>query len=134
MFRLIGTLIALGGLLLSATQTAVAHGRVYDHYDPPKHYRVNAYRDNYMPRWLREKQGFRGWYRHSSLRHNHQLQWWQLYDIYRWERQIDNRRRRHHSAYNGHRNYDWYRRFWRDYDHRQRDGRHDVRRRHRSRD
>lgn len=134
MFRLIGTLIVLGGLLLSATQTAVAHGRAYDHYDPPKHYRVNTYRDNYMPRWLMEKRGFRGWYRRSSLRNNHQLQWWQLYEIYRWEKQFDSRRRRHHTAYNGHRNYDWYRQYWRKYDHRRSNDRHDVRRRHRSHD
>ena len=133
MIRLIGTLIVLGGLLPGATQTAVAHGRAYDHYDPPKHIRVNVYRDNYMPRWLREKRGFRGWYRHSSLRRNHQLQWWQLYEIYRWEKRYDVRRR-HHAAYYGHRNYDWYRRYWRGYDHDRKGRRHDVRRRHRSRD
>jgi len=135
MFRLIGTFIVLGSLLLGATQTAVAHGRSYDHYDPPKHYRVNVYRDNYMPRWLKKKRGFRGWYLHSSLRHNHQLQWSQLYEIYRWEKQYDSRRqRRHQAAYYGHRDYDWYRRYWRDYDHRRRDDHRDVRRRHRSHD
>ena len=135
MFRLIGTLIVFGGLLLSATQTAVAHGRAYDHYDPPKHFRGNTYRYNHMPRWLIENTGFRGWYRHSSLRHNRQLQWWQLHEIYRWEKQYDSRRRgRHHAAYYGKRNYDWYRRYWREYDRHRRDDRHDVRRRHRSRD
>jgi hypothetical protein len=133
MFRLIGTLIVLGGLLLGTTQTAGAHGRAYDHYDPPKHYRVNAYRDNHMPRWLQEKAGFRGWYRHSSLRHNHQLQWRELYEISRWERLYDGRRRRH-AAYYGNRNYDWYRRYWRDYDRHRRDDRRDVRRRNRSHD
>ena len=143
MIRLIGTLIVLGGLLLGATQTAVAHTRGYDHYQPARHYRVSVQRDNYMPRWLRQKQGFRHWYRRSSLRHNHHLQWWQLYEIFRWEQRYD--RRRHHVAYHRHHNYDWYRRYWRDYASHRRDDRHHRRddrrrddrrdrRRHRSHD
>jgi hypothetical protein len=91
MSRLIGTLIASVGLLLGATQTAVAHGKAY----------------------------------HSTLRHNHHLRWWQLYEIYRWEKRFD--RRRHHSAYNRHHSYDWYRRYWRDYDHQRRHDRRDDR-------
>jgi hypothetical protein len=125
MFRLIGTLIASVGLLLGATQTAVAHGKAYNHYDSPRHYRVSVIRDDNMPRWLRKERGFRGWYRHSTLRHNHHLRWWQLYEIYRWEKRFD--RRRHHSAYNRHHSYDWYRRYWRDYDHQRRHDRRDDR-------
>ena len=133
MVRIIGTLIVFGGLFLGATQTAVAHGRIDKHYDPPKQYRVTVYRDEHMPRWLRQEKGFRGWYRRSSLRQDHNLQWWQLYEIYRWEKQYD-RRRSHHKAYNGRHSYDWYRRYWRDYDRHRRDDRHETRRRHRSYD
>lgn len=132
MFRSIGTLIALGGLLLGATQTALANDRVVNHYESPRHYRVSVYRDDDMPRWLRKEPGFRGWYRHSSLSSNHHLQWWQLYEIYRWENRYD--RRRHHQAYNSNHSYDWYQRYWRDYDRHRRDDRHDARRRHRSYD
>jgi hypothetical protein len=140
MFRLLGTLIAFVGLLLGATQTAVAHGRANNHYDAPHHYRVSAYRDASMPRWLQRERNFSGWYQHSSLRHNHHLQWWQLYEIYLWERRYDRRHR--HQAYNSKHSYDWYRRYWRDYD-RQRqnnryenrhDNRRDARRRHYSDD
>lgn len=134
MFRLIGTLIIFGGLLLGASQTAVAHGRGYDRYVPPQHYRVSNHRHDHMPAWLRKNRGFRGWYRHSLLRHNYDLQWWQLHEIYRWEKQYDSRRRRHRTAYYKHRDYDWYRRYWRDYDRHRRNHRHDTRRRHRSRD
>jgi len=134
MFRLIGTLIVLGGLLLGATQTAVAHSRAYDHHVPSQRYHVNVHRHDSMPRWLRKNRDFRGWYRHSSLRHNYDLRWWQLYEIYRWEKQYDSRRRRHRAAYYGNRNYDWYKRYWRDYDRHRRNDRHDTRRRHRSRD
>jgi len=134
MLRIIGTLIVFGGLFPGATQTAVAHGRVDNHYNPPKQYRVTVYRDKYMPRWLRQEKGFRRWYTRSSVRQNHNLQWWQLYEIYRWEKQYDSRRRRHHTAYNGRHSYDWYRRYWRDYDRLRRDDRHDARRRHRSYD
>lgn len=66
MFRSIGTLIALGGLLLGATQTALANDRVVNHYESPRHYRVSVYRDDDTPRWLRKEPGFRGWYRHSD--------------------------------------------------------------------
>ena len=114
MFRLIGILIVFVGLLLSAGQTAFAHSQAHRHYDAPRHFRVTVIRDNAMPRWLRHEKGFRSWYRYSALRHNRHLQWWQLYEIYCWERRLD--RRRHHTAYYRHQTYDWYQRYWRDLD------------------
>lgn len=122
MFRLIGTLIVFVGLLLGASQPAFAHDRAYNHYDSPRHFRVSVIRDDVMPRWLRKEKGFRGWYRYSTLRHNHQLQWWQLYEIYRWEKQFASRR--HHTAYYRYHNYDWYQRYWRGYDRHYRDHDH----------
>ena len=103
MFRLIGTLIVLVGLSLGATQTAFAHGRVYKQYDSSHHYRVTVLRNDVMPRWLRHEKGFWGWYRYSTLRHNRHLQWWQLFEIYRWEMKYESRRR-HHMAYKRHHN------------------------------
>ena len=142
MLKLIGTFIALGGLLLGSVETASAHDRVHNYYDPPNHYRVGTHRGihryGHMPDWLQHNKGFRKWYYRSSLRHNRQLAWRQLYEIYHWERRYD--RHRHHSSYHGrrHHSYDWYQRYWRDYKYRGRDRRHgsnhDMRRRHRYND
>jgi len=131
MLKLIGTFIALGALLLGSVETASAHGRVYNNYDPPNHYRAGIHRGihrhGHMPGWLQHNKGFRKWYYRSSLRHNRQLAWQQLYEIYHWERRYD--RQRHYSGYYGgsHHSYDWYRRYWRDYEHRGRDRRHNSR-------
>ena len=133
MFRFIGTLIAVFSLALGASQTAEAHGTVYNRHDAPRHYHGDFYRYQPMPYWLRRKNGFRTWYYHSSLRFNNELAWWQLYEIYRWERRYD--RHRHHRVHYGpgHRNYNWYKRYWRDYERRDSDRRHRDRRRHRNR-
>lgn len=85
MFRTICTLTVILGLGLAAAPQAVAHERAYDHY-PTRQHHVRMHRDRHMPRWLRQDRGFRHWYRHSSLRHDRHLAWWQLFEIYRWER------------------------------------------------
>lgn len=85
MFRTICTLTVILGLGLAAAPQAVAHERAYDHY-PTRQHHVRMHRDRHMPRWLRHDRGFRHWYRHSSLRHDRHLAWWQLFEIYRWER------------------------------------------------
>lgn len=137
MFRLIGTLFAVCGLLLGAPKAAEAHGIVYNDYDSPRHYHGNIHRDRAMPRWLWDKKGFRRWYHRSAQRLNYRLAWWQIYDIYRWERRFDHPRY-YKSSYAGrHHDYDWYKRYWRNYERRYRqpsrhDERHDnKRRRHR---
>ena len=93
MLKFIGTIIAAGGLLLASVDTASAHGRADHGYNLPNHYRAIGHRHSHMPAWLRHKKGFRAWYFRSSLRYTRQIAWWQLYEIYRWERRYD---RRHH--------------------------------------
>ena len=137
MFRTIGTLIVVCGITLGTSELAEAHGMVYNRHDAPRHYHGDLYRHRAMPRWLWKKNGFASWYYHSPLRFNNHLAWWQLYEIYRWERRYD--RRHHYRGHYGprHRDYDWYRSYWREYEHRERrhgDRRHRDRRRHHNRD
>ena len=125
MFKSIGTLTILCGLCLGAAQTASAHDRAYDRHELPRHHHASIYRDRHMPRWLRHDRGFHFWYHRTSLRHNHRLAWWQLYEIFSWERRYHHRG--HHAVHYGtrHRDYDWYRRYWRKHDRH-----HDERRRY----
>ena len=118
MFRLIAITLALCGLLISVPGAAEAHAIVYNDYDSPRHYHGNIPRDHAMPRWLWKKKGFRHWYHRSAQRLNYRLAWWQIYDIYRWERRFSHPRH-YHSDYGArHREYDWYKRYWRDHDRR----------------
>ena len=135
MYRLIGSTLAVACLLLGAVPAAEAHGIVYNDYDSPRHYHRDIHRDRAMPRWLWNKKGFRRWYHRSAHRLNYRLAWWQIYDIYRWERRFDHPR--HYKSYYGarHHEYEWYKRYWRDYDRRYKHHEHrrDQRRRHRGR-
>ena len=120
MFRIIGTTIAVCGLLLAASPAAEAHGAShYNHGSPGFHHR-SIHRDHYMPRWLWHKKGFRHWYFRTPLRFDHRLSWWQLYDRYRWERRHNYRR--HYRPYYAPRyyEYDHRRRYGRDHEHRHR--------------
>jgi len=123
MFKSIGTLTVICVLCLGTAQTASAHDRSYDRHDSRHHRHVIVHRDRYMPHWLRHDRGFRSWYHRTSLRHNHYLAWWQLFEIYGWERRYDYRG--HHPVHYGsrHRHYDWYRGYW----HKRDRGRHDRR-------
>jgi hypothetical protein len=125
MIRSIGTFFVICSLCLATVQTSVAHDRAYERRESAPHYRATIHRDRHMPRWLVHDRGFRYWYRRTSLRHNHYLEWWQLYEIFRWERRYD--QRRHAAVYYGsqHHDHDWYRRYWHKHDRR-----HDDRRRH----
>ncbi|MDH3586846.1 MAG: hypothetical protein OEQ30_07145 [Gammaproteobacteria bacterium] len=125
MFKSIGTLTVICSLCLGAAQTASAHDRAYERHELPRHHHVSIYRDRYMPQWLSYDRGFRLWYHRTSLRHNHHLAWWQLHEIYSWERRYNHRR--HHAVHYGarHHDYDWYRHYWRKHDRH-----HDDRRRH----
>lgn len=114
MNRLTAMLIVVCASLVSIAPTAGAHDRVAQ----PRHHTITVHRSSAMPFWLRRHDGFRYWYRHSSLRVNRHLDWVQLYQIYRWEL----RWHRHRPAYHSqrHRDYDWYRRYWHDHERRHR--------------
>lgn len=142
MKRLITTTFILAAAVTGVSQSAIAHERSYGHYDSPRHYRVVVHRDHHMPGWLRKKKDFRRWYKRSVLKHNHNLAWWQLYEIHRWESR-HHRHHHHRPAYYASRDHGWYRDYWRRQEHRDRydrDGRNDryrdsrYRDRHRHRD
>ena len=92
MLKVIGSSIALAGLLLGAGQPAQAHNARQHGYDSHGHHQHAAYRDRQMPRWLWKKKGFRRWYFRTPPRLTNRLAWPRLYDAYRWERQHDFRR------------------------------------------
>ena len=120
MKRLIGTIFILGIGITGLSQSVVAHERGYRYFDSPRHYRVDVHRDHHMPGWLHRKKDFRRWYGRSAIRHDHALAWWQVYDIYRWER----RHHRHHHHRSG-------RHVSRDYRHKYDHGYRDDRKRRR---
>lgn len=95
MFKSICALTVICGLSLAAAPAALAHERAYDHY-PTRQHHVRLHRHSHMPHWLRHDRGFRHWYRRSSLRHDRHLAWWQLFEIYRWERAYRHDHDRHY--------------------------------------
>lgn len=101
MFKSICTLAVIGGLCLAAAPAASAHERGYDHYQPRQLY-VRVHRDRHMPHWLRQDREFRHWYRRASRHYDHRLAWWQLYEIYRWERAYRHDHDRRHYDGRGH--------------------------------
>lgn len=132
MIRIIGSSIAILGLLLGVSPPAEAHGRVYHSYDSAGYHHGAFHRRRHMPRWLWNKRGFRHWYFRTPLRFNRHLGWRELYDTFRWERRLHNRR--HYRSTFGPRQhgYDRDRRYWRDFEHR--DRRPKQRRRYRNDD
>ena len=92
MVKIIGSVVALAGLLLGAPQPAEAHGARHHGYDSHGHFHRAAYRDRHMPRWLWKKKGFRRWYFRTPPRLTNRLSWPRLFDAYRWERRHDFRR------------------------------------------
>lgn len=114
MKRLTAILIVTSASIVAAAPVAGAHDRVAE----SRHYSVTVHRSAAMPLWLRRHDGFRLWYRQTSLRSNHVLDWWQLYDIYRWELRYHS----HRPVYRTHRHhdYDWYRRYWHEHERRHR--------------
>ena len=126
----IGMLIFLGSLALAAAPQADAHGYDQNRYDSASRYRADVRRARHMPRWLRRDKGFRHWYWQSSLQRNYLLAWPHLLAIYRWERHYSQHRSRHGYYDYRYHDYDWYRRYWRKYDDRQRPRRYERNRRH----
>jgi hypothetical protein len=117
MFKIIGSLMAVTGLLLGASQVAEAQGTTYRNHDSPGYYQGVIYRKQHMPRWLWHKKSFRRWYFRTPLRFNRRIAWQELHAAYSWERRYGTRghyRARHN--YNG-RNYD---RHWKDDDRKRR--------------
>ena len=133
MIRNFSLSIAALALMLGTAGYAQAHGIVYNSYESPRHYHGDVLRDRAMPAWLWRKKGFRHWYYRAAHRLNYRLAWWQIYDIYRWERRYDHPR--YYKSYYGarHHQYDWYKRYWRERDreYEHRDRRHKKRRGHR---
>ena len=117
MNKLMTAALIAGGLLLFNSPEAAAHKEVRNSYQAPAPMYVNYRRADHMPRWLHKNREFRRWYRHSSLRRDRRLAWFQLYDIFRFERRWGR------TYYRGDN-------YWRDYyDHRYRDDRRDHERR-----
>ena len=94
----VGLLLAASLFLVNVTPAA-AHQEVN---------RVSVYDDRFhaerrhhdaMPRWLKRDRQFRHWYRHTPLKRFRRLGWWQLYEIYRWERAYFAQPRRRYRHY-----------------------------------
>jgi len=86
MNKIITVALVAGGLLLLDSPEAAAHKEVRTVYPPSTYYRVATPRAKHMPNWLKRNRSFRNWYKHTRLRKNRRLAWYQLFEIYRWER------------------------------------------------
>jgi hypothetical protein len=128
MNKLMTTALIAGGLLLLNSPEAAAHKEVRNSYHAPAYVYIDHRRADRMPRWLHRNSDFRHWYRHSPLRRDRGLAWFQLYDIFRFERRFG---RTHYRSGNDWR--DYYNRRYpnRRYDHDRRNHDRRDRRRHR---
>ncbi len=128
MNRLMTAAVIAGGLMLLNSPEAAAHDKVRNVYQPPAFYdtytRIDVRRPKHMPYWLKRNHSFRHWYYRTPLRRDKRLAWYQLYEIYRWERRWGSAYYRGDNYWN---DYYAYRYGERHYD---RDHRHDRRRRH----
>ena len=75
-----------GGLLLMNSPEAAAHQEVRSVYKSHAYTHLEVRRHDRMPRWLKRNKAFRHWYAHTSLKRDRRLAWYQLYEIYSWER------------------------------------------------
>jgi hypothetical protein len=89
MNKLMIAAVIAGGLMLLDSPRAAAHAQVRDVYRAPVHAGVDVHRSGPMPAWLHRHKAFRHWYRQSPLKRERRLAWYQLYEIYRWERRWD---------------------------------------------
>lgn len=104
MNNLMTAAVIAGGLMLVNSPEAAAHKEVRVAYQPSAHYytHVDVRRPRHMPRWLKRNKEFRHWYRRTPLRRDLRLAWYQLYEIYRWERRTSRyyyRSRNHWNDY-----------------------------------
>jgi hypothetical protein len=79
-------LLLAAGLFFIDVSPASAHTGVDRVHVNGYGYRPQLLRGHEMPTWLRRDHRFQHWYRHSPLRHYHQISWNQLLEIYQWER------------------------------------------------
>lgn len=86
MKKLMTAAVIAGGLMLLNSPEAAAHTEVRNTYQPPAQVYFETRRSNHMPRWLQRDRDFRHWYSRTRLRHDRRLAWFQLYDVFRWER------------------------------------------------
>ncbi len=109
----VGLLLAATLFIIDVTPAAAHHGA--HRTDVQRYgYHYETRRRHEMPRWLQRNRHFRHWYRHSPLRHYHQIRWKALFEIYRWERRYFSGR--HYIAYDDDRRRHGERRRYRDDD------------------
>jgi len=101
--KIMAALFLSGGLLMLTATPVNAHQAGHHGYDRPNAYYYVHERRGEMPRWLRRKDAFRHWYRHSPYRHRYAMSWARVYEIYRWERRYG---RRHEARRYRNRDYD----------------------------
>lgn len=99
MNRLALSLLLTAGLFGLDVTPASAHTSVDRVHVYGDSHRYESRRHDHMPKWLKRDKHFRGWYRHTPLRHYRQLSWNQLYEIYHWERNYFLSRRNHDRHY-----------------------------------
>lgn len=85
MKRLLCALALAGALCVASLPDASAHER---HYRGRIAYQRHAMpqRSHHSPAWLRRNYDFQLWYGRSRFRYDFYLSWYQLFDIYRYER------------------------------------------------
>ena len=90
MNKVMTVVVIAGGLMLMNSPEAAAHKTVHNVYQPPTYYqsygRIDERRAKHMPRWMERDRSFRHWYKRTPLRHDRRLDWYELFNIYRWER------------------------------------------------
>ena len=112
MKHIVASLLLAGGAMFLLAPAAEAHPHRYG--DNAHHGYHEHHHRGHMPRWMKRDRPFRAWYRHTRLKYNPRLDWWELYDIYRWERRYSTHRRYHRYEHYRDRDYDHYRRYWKD--------------------
>jgi len=126
MNRMMTAAVIAGGLMLLNSPEAAAHKEVRNVYQPPAFYdtyaRIDVRRPKHLPNWLKRDRSFRHWYSRTPLRRNSRLAWYQLFEIYRWERRWGNAYSRRSNHWNDYYAYRYGER------HHDRDHRHDRRR------
>lgn len=116
MNRTLAICMLVGSLLLIDAPDASAHERI--RHAEPQHgwHHGAAHRAERMPRWMRHDHGFVVWYRHTPLRHNRHVGWYELFDIYRfevaaaWNRRHHDQGRRYDGRYDDDHRHDSHRR------------------------
>lgn len=93
MNNIISLALIAGGLSLLGSPEAAAHKAARNLHQPAAYYHVDSRRAghdlrraHHMPRWLKRNKSFRRWYKRTPLRRSYGLGWYQLFELYNWER------------------------------------------------